>query len=167
MAKLNSRHIAAIKNQYLEGQATDTIAAQFDVSGQYIRKLTQENGWAKLREDSLTIIPSTLPSALPGTNPGTHPSTLPSNLILSVAKHPENYGKRTEVTRAAILERLKKGVSITAAARLCGLQHKQLVHWRSTDTEFDLACHDAQADFVAKLEIMAGDVLTSKEALAV
>ena len=30
-----------------------------------------------------------------------------------------------------------------------------------------MACHDAQADFVAKLEVMAGDVLISKEALAV
>ena len=73
MAKLNSRDIAAIKDKFLEGQGTDIIAAQFDISGQYARKLSAENGWANLRDNTLSV-------------EGMDIQKVPSNTVLTLAK---------------------------------------------------------------------------------
>ena len=49
--------------------------------------------------------------------------------------------------------------------RRVGIDHKTLAYWRQKDPEFDLRCHEAQADFVSNVESLACGVSTSKEAL--
>ena len=154
MGKLNNQDIAAIRECYLKGQSSDYIGKQFGISGQRVRQLVKENDWKALRN-------SKAPTKLPVGNNGSS-----QGLILLQAKQPENYGQRNEITKAAILHELGRGVSLTAAARAVGLRHDQLKQWRYKDSEFDLQCHTAQADFISKVETLAGQVTTPKEALA-
>ena len=131
MSKLRVEDTAAIREGYLKGQTTDYIAQQFGVSGQYIRRLAQENGWKDLRDSSILAQGSTN-----------------TDLVLLEAKNPENFRKDTPVTRRVILEELAKGVTPTAAARRVGIDHKTLSYWRQKDSDFDIHCHEAQGDFV-------------------
>ena len=86
-------------------------------------------------------------------------------MILLEAKNPENFRKDTPVTRRVILEELAKGVTPTAAARRVGIDHKTLSYWRQKDSDFDIHCHEAQGDFVSKMEALACGVSTPKDAL--
>jgi len=149
MGKLNNQDIAAIRECYLKGQSSDYIGSQFGISGQRVRQLVKENDWKALR---ISKAPAKV--------------NVSSSLVSLEAKRPENYGQRNEVTKAAILHELGRGVSLTAAARAVGLRHDQLKQWRYKDSEFDLQCHTAQADFISKVETLAGQVTTPKEALA-
>ena len=154
MGKLNNQDIAAIRECYLKGQSSDYIGNQFGISGQRVRQLVKENDWKALRS-------STAPTKIPAGDNGSSQS-----LVLLQAKQPENYSQRNEITTAAILHELGRGVSLTAAARAVGLRHDQLKQWRYKDSDFDLQCHTAQADFISKVETLAGQVSTPREALA-
>jgi hypothetical protein len=154
MGKLNNQDIAAIRECYLKGQSSDYIGNQFGISGQRVRQLVKENDWKALRS-------STAPTKIPAGDNGSSQS-----LVLLQAKQPENYGRRNEITKAAILHELGRGVNLTAAARAVGLRHDELRQWRYKDSELDLQCHTAQADFISKVETLAGEVSTPREALA-
>ena len=139
MGKLNNQDIAAIRECFLKGQVSDYIAKQFGISGQRVRQLTKENEWEALRNSQTPV----------KANGGAR------GLALLEAKSADNFRKNNPIVREFILSELAKGVSLNAAAKRVGIDHKTLTQWRQKDPEYDLRCHEAQADFISNVEALA------------
>lgn len=161
MAKLSEVDIAEIRQKYLSGQTSEHIASLYGVSGQYVRRLIKEGGWKELRIKAVEEDKKKLNAAAKRT--GLSPAR---DAALLQAKSSDHFKKDTSITREYIVDQLRRGVSLTAAAKSAGITHNTLRDWRQKDPDFDLRCHEAQADFVGGLENLAGQVSTPKEALA-
>jgi len=162
--KLTEVDKIAIRDSFLSGDSSESIAPFFGISPQYVRQLIKENDWRELRDKQVIEAAKVVKKSV--SLPQIPSSKLTAqDLVLLEAKNSDNFRKDNPIVRNAVLIELSKGVSLTAAARKVGVNHKTLKAWREKDPEFDVRCHESQADFISKMEAMACGVETPREAL--
>jgi len=161
MGKLTDHDKLAIRDSFLAGNSSEEIAPFFGISPQYVRQMVKDNEWRELREKQATATKTQVVTKVSSSMP----QITAQDLVLLEAKNSDNFRKDSPIVRNAVLIELSKGVSLTAAARKVGVNHKTLKAWREKDSDFDVRCHEAQADFISSMEALACGVETPKDAL--
>jgi len=161
MGKLTDVDKLAIRDSFLAGNSSEEIAPFFGISPQYVRQMVKDNEWRELREKQAKATKTQVVTKVSSSMP----QITAQDLVLLEAKNSTNFRKDNPIVRQAVLNELSKGVSLTAAARKVGVNHKTLKAWREKDPEFDIRCYEAQADFISSMEALACGVETPKDAL--
>ena len=118
--KLTEVDKIAIRDSFLSGGSSETIAPLFGISPQYVRQLIKENDWRELREqqkiEAAKAVKKGSSVSLPHQRhqlPSPKPLTA-QDLVLLEAKNSNNFRKDNPIVRQAVLQELSKGVSLTA-----------------------------------------------------